>query len=491
MWLIWYVWPWMPALASSSCHGTCPPLSSCSWYDKWLHIHCFLLFFYCPMILSPNSGVVQLTENHKPTSRKLLPTFPPAQVATPVELYFHTCSEYSALSNDHTRKVAERISDTTSSASQCKPGHDRRSKLSPLRSKPSLQRLRPLPPLNNKTCFYNFIVYMWLTELMLYNRRWPLAVSLLKPPLSLLILLLHLLLRFFYSWLPSYGQVTFSGNKIRGENVKSWIKIQWYNWTHTSLLWWLLQCGHPWPWIQNLTQSWLTLNMCVAVKWYAFVLANSGNTATDWVFSLNPDANKTSIVLEQLCLPARMCIVLLYPCLWRTMPQYVPTMDFNLPDSTFPAMWSWSLCEWHVLDPDINNHSICFEDANLQNTIALWVISPTISKNNEENVLDHLGNMTKLAQRPWILPKRIQDDDLMAASLCISSMVSLHIDTLFEEDGLKRVSYIIGHMLMLKATMLWLDFLTLNALPLVSFVQASVLAKLIPPVRYCSLTSFT
>ena len=43
---------------------------------------------------------------------------------------------------------------------------------------------------------YNFIVYMWLTKLMLYNRRWPLALYLLKPPLSLLILLLHLLLRF-------------------------------------------------------------------------------------------------------------------------------------------------------------------------------------------------------------------------------------------------------------------------------------------------------
>jgi hypothetical protein len=83
-----------------------------------------LAFFDCPMILSPNSGVVQLTENHKPTSRKLLPTFPPAQVATPVELYFHTCSEYSALSNDHTRKLAEHIPDTTSSAAQCKPGHD-------------------------------------------------------------------------------------------------------------------------------------------------------------------------------------------------------------------------------------------------------------------------------------------------------------------------------------------------------------------------------
>jgi hypothetical protein len=167
---------------------------------------------------------------------------------------------------------------------------------------------------------------------------------------------------------------------------------------------WLLQCGHPWLWIQNPTQSWLTLNMCVAVKWYAFVLANSGNTTTDWVFSLYPDANKTSIVLEQLCLPARMCIILLYPCLWRTMPQYdVPTMDFNLPNSTFPAMWSWSLCEWHVLDPDINNHSIWL----LQNAYHCSLGSPTmISKNDEENVLDHLGNMTKLAQQPWILHKR-------------------------------------------------------------------------------------
>jgi hypothetical protein len=55
------------------------------------------LLFDCPtMILSPNSGVVPLTKSNKLTSTKLLPMFPLAQEATPVVLYFHTCSEYSA-----------------------------------------------------------------------------------------------------------------------------------------------------------------------------------------------------------------------------------------------------------------------------------------------------------------------------------------------------------------------------------------------------------
>jgi hypothetical protein len=118
----------------------------------------------------------------------------------------------------------------------------------------------------------------------------------------------------------------------------------------------------------------------------------------------------------------------------------------------------------HVEDPAIQDHSIYFEAFKLRIPLALWGIfsyfptrKPTIKDlqsdenevllitpdgpwtphtdvyaRNEENMLDHFGNITETAHRPRILLEQIQEDDLMIASLCISSVESAQIDSLLE-----------------------------------------------------------
>jgi hypothetical protein len=205
-------------------------------------------------------------------------------------------------------------------------------------------------------------------------------------------------------------------------------------------------------------------NMCVAGK-YAFVLADSGTTATVRAFSPDMDAIETSIVdcaFRYDCTYTNKTYILV-----AHNALYVPTMDHNLIPPFLLREAGLIVNETpkiHVPDPDISDHSIYFEQAKLRIPLALWGIfsyfptqRPTVKDlqsdynevllitpdgpwnpntdvyaRNEENMLDHLGNITEPAHRPRILLDDIQEDYAMAASLCISSLEALHLDTLFE-----------------------------------------------------------
>jgi len=205
-------------------------------------------------------------------------------------------------------------------------------------------------------------------------------------------------------------------------------------------------------------------NMCVAGK-HAFVLADSGTTATVRAFSPEIEAIETSIVdcafLYQCTYTNKTYILVAHNAL------YVPTMDHNLIPPFLlreAGLFVNDTPKIHVLDPDISDHSIYFENANLRIPLALWGIFsyfPTRRPNvkdlqsdynevllltpdgpwnpnsdvyarNEENMLDHLGNITEPAHRPRILLDDIPEDFMMAASLCISSLEALHLDLLFD-----------------------------------------------------------
>jgi hypothetical protein len=119
-----------------------------------------------------------------------------------------------------------------------------------------------------------------------------------------------------------------------------------------------------------------------------------------------------------------------------------------------------------VVSPDVlSDHSIYFDGAKLRVPLALWGIfsyfptrQPTLQEvhndetevllispdgnwnphtdvyaRNEENMLDHLGNITDPRHRPWILLADIDSDDAMIASYSISSAESERIDQILED----------------------------------------------------------
>jgi hypothetical protein len=118
----------------------------------------------------------------------------------------------------------------------------------------------------------------------------------------------------------------------------------------------------------------------------------------------------------------------------------------------------------HVKSPDVQHHSIYFENADLRIPLALWGVFsyfpsrfPTIKElqsdknevllltpngpwdphsdvyaRNEENMTDWLGNISEPEQRPRILLKTVEEDVAMSASLCISSVETQVIDSLYD-----------------------------------------------------------
>jgi hypothetical protein len=116
-------------------------------------------------------------------------------------------------------------------------------------------------------------------------------------------------------------------------------------------------------------------NMCVAGK-YAFVLADSGTTATVRAFSPDMDAIETSIVdcaFRYDCTYTNKT----YYILVAHNALYVPTMNHNLIPPFLMREAGLIVNETpkiHVPDPDISDHSIYFEQAKLRIPLALWGI---------------------------------------------------------------------------------------------------------------------
>jgi hypothetical protein len=168
-------------------------------------------------------------------------------------------------------------------------------------------------------------------------------------------------------------------------------------------------------------------NMFVASK-PAYILADSGKTATVQAFSPVIIPIETRIVdcafLYEYPYTNKMYILVAYNAL------YVPTMTHNLVPPFLLREAGLIVNETpkiQVVNPDISDHSIYFDGAKLRVPLALWGIfsyfptrRPTIQElhnnenevllispdgnwnpqtdvfaRNEENMLDHLGNISE------------------------------------------------------------------------------------------------
>jgi hypothetical protein len=205
-------------------------------------------------------------------------------------------------------------------------------------------------------------------------------------------------------------------------------------------------------------------NMFVAGK-HAFVLARSGQTASVKAFS--PDLAKLEIPIVDCALR--------YDCPYSNRSYilvvqhvlHVTSMDHNLlpPFLAREAGIEVSCTpKIHVKNPDITDHLMYFDAAQLRIPLSLWGVfsyfpttQPSIADlesnalkvlrltpdgpwdphsdvyaRNEENMLDWQGNIMEPSARPRILLETVAEDTAMIAALQISSIEARHIDRIHQ-----------------------------------------------------------